>query len=358
MDWGCQFFTPKNIAKNLAVFIKQPDLVIDLYAGSGRLHIPILESDERAKLNVLAIDIDPNISNYTDDSRVKYITADCLDPEAVSKYIAAYLKPKTLIVLNPPFRHLNSHTEQHYWQKISNIELSSNKFTHRVECLALASALSSAPMGARIVAIIPETLIKTERLSFYFQTLTSLYNMEVLTTFKRERFGLAEVDVAIISLEKISNECLVSYLNKRTPELVTNIGNYPFNLFRGKVCSADIRDSQVSVRHLKLGGIPLSLDNNAIDSSLGKTVQKGDILIARVGARMLGRVGIVITGQASINESVLCLRVENQVYRKKLYQLLVSEKYLNWLKEEARGTANRFVPTNVFKQWLRENIDG
>lgn len=128
MDWGCQFFTPPNIASSLARHIDRPEVIVDLFAGSGKLHLPILEL-HKDSLDVLALDIDANIPLST-HQKVKNIIADCLDPNNVSSHITPHVSKKTTFVLNPPFKALDSSKEIDYWKNISVNRPS--KLTHRV----------------------------------------------------------------------------------------------------------------------------------------------------------------------------------------------------------------------------------
>jgi len=352
LDWGCKFFTPKNIADYVAATICDPKLVVDLFSGSGCLHQPILNKD----FDVLAMDIDPSISlTKTSKADVNCLISDCLNPYNVKKAISEYSPVKTTIILNPPFRRIKAEREMYYWQEISKV--SPKKLTNRIECLALASALVAAPINSEIIAIIPETLTRSDRVSFFFNALEKNYSLKILKTFKRARFGIAEVDIVIIKFKKNHNKQLVSLINESIPSSKNDKKiEIPFELFRGCIRNPNERATQTSVRDLRVGGVDIK-GQKSLNESTGKKISKaGDILIARVGVRTIGRVGQIKSGNAYTNESILSLRINKPKERVFVYNILKSEQFTNWIKKEVRGTSNYFLPTNNLKKWIASEL--
>lgn len=357
MDWGCKFYTPHIISEYVTTKIKDAELIVDLFSGSGCLYRPIL-SKSKNNISILALDIDPNVySSHGSSDSVSFKKADCLDPKNIKEALIKYSNTKATVILNPPFHSVKSKEELSYWNNISKIK--PQILLHRIECIALASTLKAVPVGTEIFAIIPITLIQSEAKAFFFNTLKNNYSLITLKTFRRERFGGAEVDVAIIKLTKNHDDDLCAHLNEHANNKRKNmVRRYSFEIFRGQVRSPHNRHLQTSAKHLKVGGIEIdgSHQEAPIDDCR-KISQRNDILIARVGVRTLGRVAQVVKGKAYTNESILNLRIKNKNERDKVYNALKSKKFINWIKKEARGTSNYFIPTNKLKKWINSELN-
>jgi restriction endonuclease S subunit len=78
----------------------------------------------------------------------------------------------------------------------------------------------------------------------------------------------------------------------------------------------------------------------------------GDILIARVGQRMIGRVGILSGKSVLTNESIFTLRILDKKIRMFVYNVLKTSFFHSWCKTSARGTANYFITKNDLKNFI------
>jgi type I restriction enzyme M protein len=73
-----------------------------------------------------------------------------------------------------------------------------------------------------------------------------------------------------------------------------------------------------------------------------KYAQAGDILFARVGKRVLGKVAFLKSGKIEISDCIYAIRAPEQ-YQTKLYQYLKSDIVQEYLKTISAGVCSRFI---------------
>jgi len=82
--------------------------------------------------------------------------------------------------------------------------------------------------------------------------------------------------------------------------------------------------------------------HNSQNINQGNYCQPGDILIARNGKRVVGKVCIVRKGIRLISDCVLRVRVTGQ-YRQKLFNALKSENGQLWLRYNSHGVCSKVI---------------
>lgn len=362
MDIGCRFYTPFEISDDIAKHAGKKELVVDLFSGLGNLYKAFLKRGYAKK--AIAFDINPSaFINNESNNRVINKVVDCLCPATVKMELNGYGKHVTAFILNPPFKRIPKTQELLYWEKFNGFQ--PTIITQRIECVAIAAAINAAPKDSVIYVIIPEIVLESQQASVFFEILRKNYSMEVLRKYKRAKFSSAEVDVAVIMLKKNSNACVTDffqnidlrgrYINNNS-ELESS--NSQFDLFRGKVRSPHDRKIQISAKDLKTGGIDIIGNKKEKELKKAKEINycaAGDILIARVGQRMIGRVGFVSKDCVLINESLFSIRIPNQEARSFVYQKLISDNFIEWCNSSARGTANYFITSKDLNQYI-ENL--
>jgi type I restriction-modification system DNA methylase subunit len=82
------------------------------------------------------------------------------------------------------------------------------------------------------------------------------------------------------------------------------------------------------------------LENSTINN--GVIAKRGDILIARVGKRCIGKVTIIEQGQQVITDCIFRIRPPSG-YKKKIWKSLTSEAGQEWLKANAHGVCAQVI---------------
>lgn len=359
MDIGCRFYTPVEISEDIANHAGEYDLIVDLFSGVGNLYKAFFRKGYANR--ALAFDINPAVFPEIDSNgQVTNKLVDCLNPIEIRKELNGH-SGVAAIILNPPFKRIPISQELLYWKKFSNYH--PKYCTQRIECIAIAAAISAAPKDSVLYVIIPDIVKESKQASIFFNALKKNFSLTVVKNYKRARFSSAEVDVVVIQLRKHSNECITKIIERierrnGCNRIVLNndfSNNIGFTLFRGRVRSENDRKTQISVKDLKKGGI--SIVGNKNELALKKLNEinysiAGDILLARVGQRTIGRVGIIIDDCVLTNESILTLRISNERVRMIVYSELKSTSFIDWCERKARGTANYFITKKDFNKYI------
>ena len=361
MDIGCRFYTPFEISDGIAHHAGKKELVVDLFSGIGNLYKAFLRRAYAKK--AIAFDINP--SGFTNNSSNKVINkiVDCLNPIALKTELNGYRREATAFILNPPFKRIPKSQELLYWEKFNGFQ--PTFVTQRIECVAIAAAINAAPKESVIYVIIPEIVLNSNQASVFFELLKVKYSMQVVRKYKRARFSSAEVDVAVIMLKKNSNVCFTKFLEQKDFGRRNNGNNDKlkslspqFYLFRGKIRNLHDRKTQMSAKDLKAGGIDIIGNKKEEDLKLAEETNysaAGDILLARVGPRMIGRVGMISEDCVLTNESLFSIRIPDLKKRSFVYQRLISSEFIDWCNCSAKGTANYFITKDDLNQYI-ENL--
>jgi hypothetical protein len=365
MDIGCRFYTPIEISNGIAIHAGQSNVIVDLFSGSGNLYKAFYRKGYANK--AMAFDINPLVFKKNENgSNVIHKVVDCLNPEDVKNHINGHCNEATTFVLNPPFKRLSVKQELFYWKRFKGYQPSI--VTQRVECIAIASALYAAAKSSVLYVILPEIVLDSRHTSHFCDVLKTEYSMKVIKKYKRAKFSSAEVDVVVIVLKKKSNGCITKMMEKKLEDipnnsLINNASEIPennFKLFRGMVRDTKNRRIQISVKDIEKGGVEIrgnKTERELIASNEKKYSFSGDILIARVGQRMMGRVGIIVKDCVLTNESIFSLRIPDRQKRIAIYNILKSKSFLQWCNTTARGTANYFLKSSDLHFYISRLIE-
>ena len=132
--------------------------------------------------------------------------------------------------------------------------------------------------------------------------------------------------------------------NQKLPDNFTTMGEVDVEIKRGLYSKKNLQ--QLGVPFFHTSSFPDSLSSRVKlkDSFVqnGVITQSGDILIARVGKRSIGRVTIVESGRQTISDCVYRLRSPKK-YRKLIWQNLISRQGQEWLKAHAHGVCSQVI---------------
>ena len=83
-----------------------------------------------------------------------------------------------------------------------------------------------------------------------------------------------------------------------------------------------------------------------------KTTKPGDILIARVGRRCLGRVAFVSKGEAPVSDCIIVVRPENQRVGRKIWKKLSSKSCREYFAHASLGVGAKYITYKTIKDYL------
>jgi adenine-specific DNA-methyltransferase len=165
-----QFFTPYPIARFMASLFhvngKSDVSLLDAGAGIGSLSVAFIEqfaAISRTKLNIFAYELDRvvssvlkvNLTEYTEQLSGCNITSEVIEKdfirEGVINYLTGKYKPVDYVILNPPYRKINSDSDHRLLLRKVGIET--------VNLYSAFVALSTLYLnsGGELVAIIPRS---------------------------------------------------------------------------------------------------------------------------------------------------------------------------------------------------------
>jgi type I restriction enzyme M protein len=150
----------------------------------------------------------------------------------------------------------------------------------------------------------------------------------------------------------------VSQLTKPIRNYLT-IGDVAVSLSRGNKTKKDLQNLEIPYFHttsFNFHGTYLSLGFSQTDfpSNLSLAIP-GDILIARVGKRCIGKVAMVKHGFIPISDCIYRLRVADE-YRDEIFKSLLSSEGQSWLEANAHGVCARVISKIDLLQYPIVNV--
>ncbi len=365
-DWA-QYYTPPDQS---ALLMHQLDAtcdrnsistVVDLGAGQGDLLAAAYGRWPTAQL--LGVDID---RCNVDAIQQRLPAARCVKADALKFDLPKRLMLEEgsidLAVANPPYGQLE--VNAHALKVLKQVGLDDAVSEKRIrrEVVFLAQNLRLLRHGGALVAIVPQGLGTATHFAQLRAALMQRHGLYKAVELPTRTFAGTEARTLALymvkggcstELECVSESGQVHCLNaaqvrdrigsryhERAAGLSATLQGMGASICRGSVTHQDARDLCQSFFHTTQ--FQLFPDGLAVlpPSVCGQgyvTVQTGDILMARVGSRCVGKVAIVQSGCALLTDCVYRIRVEPR-FRQKVFQALRSEKGQQWLASVAHGT--------------------
>lgn len=355
---------------------KAPQNVLDLGVGEGSLLSAAFARWRHAQF--YAIDVDPNsISRVTPKlSFAKILHIDGLSPNLPQKM---NLKVGSLdvAVCNPPYLRLDNGDRIKSFLKDAALERSMRLSRMTSDLMFLAQNLRMLRTGGELGIILPDSMFTGHEFAGLREDLVNNHRIIGIIQLPDKIFANTEARTHILLLDKggLSASKIPLYKSNTYGELGEAIFiskkesiyrmDYSYYVWkrhrRYKNTSATLKDLNVEIKrgsqskkeleHLGIqcfhtSSFPDSLHstvklNNAV---IPNTIiaEPGDILIARVGKRCMGRVTMVDAGCQVISDCVYRLRASNQ-YSKKIRDALISREGQQWLQAHAHGVCAQVI---------------
>jgi type I restriction enzyme M protein len=165
--------------------------------------------------------------------------------------------------------------------------------------------------------------------------------------YRSDRFGNLDTRLSV-SRDELAYRMDYSYhmwrKNQKRLKGLVSLEDLGVEIFRGRQTKRCLKDLGINYFHTssfpgKLNS-KVKLANDPIEN--GINAEPGDILVARVGKRIIGRVTMVESGNQVITDCVYRLRCPRK-YRDIIWESFISKEGQNWFNAHAHGVCSRVI---------------
>lgn len=360
-----QYYTSKNISDLVTrlIITSAPKTCLELSAGEGAL----LESAKKKWPNIhcTTFDIDPENVALLEQ---KFPTDNHFCADATGTECQSILESKNfdIAVCNPPFSMVTlNETTKNYLSKIFGDTYQSNTKI-RSEILFFAINMLSLKANGTLAIIVPELIIKGYSFEKFRKKLTELFLLEYVIECEHNSFSKTEAKTYALIIKKSHQKTTKTYkyikfndsklvmeetrdtmgfVSKQKRIVVSNASGYKIirgNL-SGKTCR-NINTNYIHTTNMKSDFHEIFFEEKTDATTIisVKKAEAGDIIIARVGSRILGKTNLLISGSAILSDCVFALRFDNKNHKHKFLKFWLKNKD-EWLKKNATGTCAKHI---------------
>jgi type I restriction enzyme M protein len=364
---------------------RSPGLALDLGAGDGALVRQA--STVWKETQFITVDIDKNAGSVelpaSGGDKFKHYVADALSRN-LSERLAVNLGGADAALCNPPY--IRPRWKKHFGEILEEAGLSHvlpKMSDAPSDLLFIAQNLRFLRSGGHLGLILPDGIIAGERFQAFRETLARKHKIERVIELPRRIFKGTDAKAHIvvlakdgggssrIKIQRVENDGALSnsialppdfaklrldyshYVSKDKHEGESlTIRNVAIMAARGNCSSAQRRGMSVPVFHTTefdaSGTVPSSFVLSKQDSSVatGLVAMPGDILVARVGRNLEGKVCRVRRGYVILSDCIFALRVLPE-YREPVFSFLTSQAGRDALASASHGVAARFITTEA-----------
>lgn len=371
-EWA-QYYTPSEQSKRLIGLLPHKagqytiKSIFDLGAGRGDLLAAAGLRWPKAQLYAVDIDVENVVA-----MQARFPTARCLTTDALKYDLPRRLGlnegSADIAVANPPYGSLQSETDAlRLLRHVGLADVVNPKRMNR-EVIFLAQNLRFLRKGGALIAIVPEGLGSCTHFDELRLALMQRHGLFKAIELPSNTFSGTEVKTLALfmvkegAVEKLTWTSVDGYsveltqeqvrvrldgqfhqLQERSGDCLADVGA---DIRRGNIAQTKNYDLASSVFHTthfqryKNGLINFSRQKTTTGNKV--LAEQGDILIARVGTRCIGRVGWVKSGEALITDCVYRIRVKPEI-QELVFENLRSQRGQGWLKTVAHGTCAQFL---------------
>jgi len=360
-----QFYTELDVSVKLSNSIEatNPERCLELSAGEGALITAIL--DKYPKISVTAVDID-NKNSCILESKFRGIEVICGDSTSSEVCESITDESYDVALCNPPFKNIPT---SDFIDSVVNAMVGRNKKSKhiRAEIVFLLINLKKLKPLGELAIILPDMFFTSLNYLWLRKYLISNFSLMKIIECEHNSFKKTEAKTHIYHIIKkrpegfslidfcSGNECSkISY-----DEFISNENNSgiskefddKFFLFRGKLSGKDCKLSGLPYFHTtSFNSITYFPDPKVRE--FDRCAIEGDILIARVGTRVVGKTFIYNSTPALISDCIFCLRIENVKLREFFLMRWNADKG-DWLFKNAKGTCAKNISLTAFRDYIR-----
>ncbi|WP_413739830.1 N-6 DNA methylase [Sodalis sp. RH14] len=366
-----QFYTSETISDLLVSLLSHTDVAscLELSAGEGALLDAILKRFSGIKIT--AIDIDNKnfhklLEKYPEH---RIFCCDSTHEELLDTLDGQLFD---VAVCNPPFLSVSSNDYlRSIISRVFNYNVKTKKI--RAEIIFLCINLLHLVPNGQLAIILPELFFSSDQYLWLRKALTEKYVINQIVECEHNSFVNTEAKTHIYHLvnriPKKQHEFKITikpnafqgtkiirlqdFVSKRHVETSTSFDDY-FIIFRGKLSGKECKESSYPYFHTTSFNARFESFENSIEYSARKA-QKNDILIARVGTRILGKTEVFLGNSAIVSDCIFCIRIFDASIREYFLNFWLQNRS-DWLKNNAKGTCAKHISLYSVKELIESVI--
>ncbi|WP_413529090.1 N-6 DNA methylase [Rahnella inusitata] len=359
-----QYYTSKKLSDLLSRFISltDPRTCLELSAGEGALLDAI--KAKWAKIKCTTIDIDP-INHSLLQEKFPLDEHHCTD--ATSDECINILREKKydLAVCNPPFQTISRNkTINEYLEKAFDLDFQ-GQHKIRAEIVFLAINLLHIKENGVLAIIVPELIIKGLKYNEFRQSLFSKYKLQYLVECTHKAFKHTEAKTYILFLKKETTDIIYDYthikvnsqafLEKEHRYVISALYNpvelnkkiHPsdrIKIIRGNISGKICKSLNAPYIHTTNMSADMGVLNITNPQKMGgyNMAKQGDVIISRVGTRVLGKTNFLLTGSAVLSDCVFAIRFKSSNDKSKFLNHWKLHRD-DWINTNSTGTCAKHI---------------
>lgn len=352
-----QFYTQQEVSQLLISLLEHdyPVSCLELSAGEGALLDSALVKFPH--LNITAFDIDPKNADFLSS---KYPSANIYCIDSTSQDLAGILKEDTfdIALCNPPFHFIDNNPQfQLILEEVFGQTIKSKRI--RAEVVFMAINLLYLKDGGELIIVLPDLFYSSDYYIWLRTLLTKKFTIKNIIECEHRSFLKTEAKTHVFHIIKSSeqqgeisffkygdgiafhkgNICLNPSRVER--KRVSNLNNSDYSIFRGRLSGKECKASGYSYFHTNSFN-SITYKSRDIIPDGNFVARNGDVLIARVGSRVIGKYEVFKGEKAIVSDCIFCIQFKNNEF--KLYFLDFWEKNKDgWLQENMKGTCAKHI---------------
>lgn len=352
-----------------------PKRILDLGIGDASLTIAAYSRWRKAKY--FATEIEPKKTNAIEKQLafIKVLNFDTLQPNASIK-----LKDKfgsiDIAICNPPYVRVENKEKYNGLFKSVGCKNFNNLKRITSEIVFFAHNLKLLKHDGELGIIVSDSLITGKEFKIFRETILERFNVRRIIQLPDSVFNRTEARTHIIYISKakstkktcelltsniqgelskkliVSNNLLIDRMdyqfhsaNIHAKAGTTTLKQIGAVIKRGKYSYKELRQSNLSFFHsvhFKENGINLSFKKPLTAEELLYSAKTGDILMCRVGKRVVGKVAIVKSGKVVFSDCIYRITVPKR-YRQAVLKSFLSQEGKAWLNAFAHGVCSQVI---------------
>ncbi len=380
-----QYYTNKYLSDLLIanLSIEAPNIALDIGFGNGDL----LHAAKRRwnDISLVGIDLDQrNVTTALSKNRIEAHNFDGFNPDLPPLLIEKYGKID-LLISNPPYFSTDFNYKVNSILKCAGISDAISKKVSSIptELVFLAQNLRLMNTGDEMGIILPAGLISGERWNHLRELLAENYVIKKVIQLPENSFKKTDAQTFILIISKVTciyesanisllsaekecdNEIIISkeefvrradfnyYESLNNNGQAINNRNINATLFRGNISYKEL--CYITPHFIHTTVMP---KNSEIINCLSRPIEglkhakKGDIIVARVGRRCVGRVAMINNGVLPVSDCVIVIRPNSLEDGCSIWKRLSLESSRYLLRSRALGVGAKYITHNLLKDVL------
>lgn len=352
-----QFYTQQGVSKLLISLLEheEPVTCLELSAGEGALLDSA--STKFPHMEITAFDIDPKNAGLL---CAKYPNAHIYCMDSTNQEIHDILQDARfdIALCNPPFQTINNTKQFEVIVKdVLGTSISTKKI--RSEIIFMAINLLYLKDGGELAIILPDLFFSSSLYIWLRKALLDRFTIKNIIECEHHSFLKTEAKTYIFHIKKSKsdaktisffkykngnelqkNEISTNSLIKDEIHSKTTKNNY-YSAFRGRLSGKECKKLGCSYFHTNsFKDVTYTTAEESIEGDF--VAHKGDILIARVGSRVVGKHEIFKGNKAIVSDCIFCVTFYDDKFKSFFLDFWMKNK-TEWLEKNIRGTCAKHI---------------